>query len=116
MSSLYLNPATWDLVADLNGNIALAAAPYATAQDVACAVKLYLGELYYDTTQGVAWGNVYAKLPPISYVRAQIVAAALTVVGVIAAKVFFTSFSHRAISGQVQFITSTSSVPATVGF
>ena len=35
MNTLFLNPATWDLMVDAEGNIAMAEAPYSTAQDVA---------------------------------------------------------------------------------
>jgi hypothetical protein len=102
MTSIYLNPETWSPVVDSSGNIALASEPYSLAQDAASAIKLWSGELYYDTTQGVSWNNILAKLPPLNYVRSQFVAAALTVPGVSKAAVFFSGFSQRAISGQVQ--------------
>lgn len=102
MSSLYLNPRTWDLVADVNGNIALAGPPYSDAQDAACQIKLWRGELYYDTSQGVPWWNVYGELPPLNYVRTQLENAALLVPDVVSARVLFSSFTSRIISGQVQ--------------
>ena len=34
-NSLLLDQAQWDIVLDVNGNIALASAPYSIAQDVA---------------------------------------------------------------------------------
>jgi hypothetical protein len=102
-TSLYLRPDTWDLVADVNGNIAVCSTPYAEAQDAACAIKCWLGELIYDTTQGVPWKNILGELPPIGYVRAQLVTAALTVLPTgSTAKVLFSSFTQRALSGQVQ--------------
>jgi len=106
-ASLYLVPSTWDLTADLNGNIAIANDPYATAQDVACAVKLFLGGLYYDITQGIPWDTILGKLPPIGYVRSKIVDAAMTVPNVATAQAFFSSFSNRAIAGQVVCTTKT---------
>ena len=55
MNTLLLDASAWDLVLDANGDIALAAPPYAVAQDVASAISLFLGELWYDTTQGVPY-------------------------------------------------------------
>lgn len=102
MSTIYLNPQTWCPVVDSSGNIAIADEPYALAQDAASAIKLWLGELYYDNTQGVSWDNILAKLPPLNYVRSQFVTAALNVTNVESAQVYFSSFSQRSLSGQVQ--------------
>ena len=46
MNTLYLDPQSWDLALDVAGNIALAKDPYAKAQDVASAARLFVGELY----------------------------------------------------------------------
>jgi hypothetical protein len=116
MSTLYLNPETWDLAVDVNGNIALAEDPYASAQDAASQATLFIGELLYDTTQGVSWWNILGELPPIEYVRAQLVAAALLVPNVTAAQVYFSSFSQRAISGQLQVTVAGYSTPGVASF
>lgn len=55
METLYLNPTTWDLELTADGDIAYAKAPYSTAQSVANAIRLFEGELYYDTEQGVPY-------------------------------------------------------------
>ena len=55
MNTLYLDPQSWDLVLDTAGNIALAKDPYAKAQDVASACRLFAGELYYDTEKGIPY-------------------------------------------------------------
>lgn len=102
MSTIYLNPQNWCPVVDSSGNIAIASEPYSLSQDAASAIKLWLGELYYDTTQGVSWNNILAKLPPLNYVRSQFVAAALNVPNIASAKVFFSGFSQRSIFGQIQ--------------
>lgn len=115
MNTIYLSPSTWDLVADVNGNIAMATNPYAQAQDAATAIKTFLGECYYNTTLGVAWWNILGQLPPINYVKAQLVAAALTVPGVTKAVVYITSFTARALTGQVQ-ITTDDGLNATANF
>ena len=55
MNTLYLDPQNWDLVLDAAGNIAMAKDPYAKAQDVASACRLFSGELYYDTEKGIPY-------------------------------------------------------------
>jgi hypothetical protein len=51
--SLLLSRPAWDLVLDASGNIAVASAPYAIAQDAASAIRLFAGEHWYDTAQGI---------------------------------------------------------------
>ena len=53
MNTLYLDPQSWDFVLDAAGNIAMAKDPYAKAQDVSSACRLFAGELYYDTEKGI---------------------------------------------------------------
>ncbi len=105
MKTLILDTALWDLVTDNNGNIALASEPYAIAQDVASAVKTFLGEQWYDTTVGVPYfTKMLGRFPPIALIKSKLEAAALTVPGVVSARVTIKSFTDRVISGQVQFI------------
>lgn len=116
MSSLLLDQTAWDLVLDANGNIARADAPYAIAQDVACAVRTFLGEIYYDTTRGIPyWTKVLGKLPPASLLIEMINNEALTVSGVVTVQTFITSFSGRAITGNIQFV-DVNNVSHTVNF
>lgn len=104
MDTLLLDRTKWDLVIDASGNIAMASAPYALAQDAASAIKLFLGELWYDVSQGVPyWGEILGQSPPpIALIKAKFEAAAKTVPGVVTAKCFITSFTERTIGGQVQ--------------
>jgi hypothetical protein len=55
VKTLLLDRSLWDLTLDINGNIAMASEPYAIAQDVASACRTFLGECYYDTSQGVPY-------------------------------------------------------------
>lgn len=104
-NTLLLDQTVWDLVLDVNGNIALAGVPYSIAQDVASATRTFLGECWYDTSQGIPyWQQILGEFPPLQYVAEQIQDAALTVPNVVAAKVTFTSFQNRALSGQIQII------------
>jgi hypothetical protein len=104
-NTLLLDQAFWDLVLDANGNIAMASPPYALAQDVASAVRTFLGELWYDTTQGIPyWTKILGKLPPASLLIEMINAVAATVPGVVTVQTVITSFTARGISGQIQFV------------
>lgn len=102
MNTLLLSPLTWDLLKDSNGNIAMAQAPYAIAQDVASACEVFQGELYFDTTQGVPYlQRIFGKRPSLSFVKSQIEIAALTVPNVVSANCTFAKLSQRTLSGQV---------------
>lgn len=101
--TLLLDRSTWDLVLDVSGNIAVASDPYSLAQDAASAIKLFQGELWYDTSQGIPYfQQILGQAPHFSYMKAQFIKAALTVPGVVAAQVFISGFQDRIISGQVQ--------------
>jgi len=112
-NTLLLDRSQWDLVLDSAGNIALAAPPYALAQDVASAVKLFLGELWYDTTKGIPYfEEVLGHLPPPSVLMGLIEKAALTVPGVVSAQCIIQAFAAREVSGQIQFIDETGAANA----
>lgn len=102
MDTLLLDRTGWDLVLDVDGNIAVASDPYSLAQDAASAVRLRKGELWYDTTKGVDYSDVLGRMPPLALLKARLVAAALTVPGVVAAQCFVESAAGRTVTGQVQ--------------
>ena len=115
-NTLALDQTAWDLVMDSSRNIAMVSPPYALAQDVASAVKLFLGELWYDTTQGIPyWTKILGKLPPSALIVQYIVQQALTVSGVVTAQCTINSFNDRTISGQIIF-TDQSGQSTTVAF
>jgi len=67
LNTLLLDQTAWDLVIDSNGNIAMASPPYSLAQDVASAIKLFQGELWYDTSKGIPYFNeILGHMPPLS--------------------------------------------------
>lgn len=116
MNTLFLQPGSWDLTVDVSGNIAVASDPYSLAQDAASAIKTFAGECWYDTTQGIPyWSEIIGYLPPLTLVKDGMISAALTVPGIVAAQVFFTSLTGRQLAGQVQ-ITTASGEAAGVGF
>lgn len=103
MNTLLLDTVEWDLVPDLAGNIAMASEPYALAQDAASAIRLFQGELWYDTAKGIPyWASVLGMAPPLAVLKTYFENAALTVPGVAQAVCYLTSFEDRRIAGQVQ--------------
>ena len=108
MNTLLLNPDGWDLLLDASGNIAMAQEPYAIAQDVASAVKLFAGELYFDNSQGMPYfDQILGHNPSLAFIRAQVEAAALTVPNVVSARATLTHYRNRLVSGSVQVIDTT---------
>jgi hypothetical protein len=109
MNTLLLDVGLWDLTLDANGNIAVAAEPYALAQDVAAACRTVLGEVYYDTTLGVDYfGQIFGLTPPAAIFQEQFVTAALTVPDVVSATCILEAYSAatREVTGQVIFTDS----------
>lgn len=116
MKTLLLDTATWDLLLDARGNIAVANDPYAIAQNVATALRTFKGEVWFNTDRGVPYfSQVLGELPPLQFVKALLVAQALTVPGVVSAVCYITSFDNRSLGGQMQ-ITDDKGVRQNVGF
>jgi hypothetical protein len=110
MHTLLLDVQAWDLVLDANNNIAVASEPYSLAQDAASAIKTFLGECYWDTTVGVPW------MQSLPLLKAQLVAAALTVPDVASAIAFISAFTNRTISGQIQVVSATTRQTSVANF
>jgi hypothetical protein len=109
MSTIYLTPGAWDMTVDASNNIAMATPPYSLAQDVASACRLQLGECWYDITVGIPYQTGILGQPnvPLSYIKGQLVQAALRVAGIVSAQVFVTSLTNRTLTGQIQVETDT---------
>lgn len=102
MRTLLLDQVAWDLCLDAEGNIAVASNPYAIAQDVASEARVFHGECYFDTTKGIYYfEQILGHYPPLEAMRAQYVAAALTVPGVVDAVCFFNAIRGRRLAGQI---------------
>lgn len=115
-SALLLDLTNNDLVVDASGNIAMCSTPYTEAQQAASAIKLFLGEYYYNTLEGLPyWESILGYAPPVSYMRQKFVDAALSVNNVVSAKCFISSIEGRKVSGQVQ-ITTVSGQTAAANF
>jgi len=112
-STLLLDTDAWDLVLDVNGNIAVATEPYSLAQDAASAIKTFAGEVFWDNTIGVPYlSQIFGKAPSLSQIKQLFVDAALTVPDVASAQCFLASATGRNISGQIQVKSKTGQVSA----
>jgi hypothetical protein len=105
-STMLLDADGWDWVIDSAGNIAVAGEPYSQAQDAASAIRTFLGEVYYDTKVGVNYAQILAQPPNVPLLKSYMVAAALTVPGIVSAACFITSIVDRTVSGQIQITNS----------
>lgn len=129
MKTALLDVVTWDLVLDVNGNIAIADNPYSLAQDAASAVRTFAGECWYNGTLGVPYFSFFGrdigrnqradagrrargKSPNIALLRQDMVSQALLVPGVDSAQVFITSIVGRKVTGQVQVTDAAGNVTA----
>lgn len=109
MDTILLDISTWDSCLDASQNWALAKAPYALAQDVQSAIRLFLAELWYDDSQGIDFkGLVLGQTPPLGVFQDLLINAALTVPDVVSAVCVIESFeaANRQVVGQVQFTDS----------
>lgn len=112
--TLLLDLTDWDLCLDSSGGIAVASPPYAVAQDVASACKLFRGEAYYDTSIGVPYfQQILGKLPPINLVKTLIATEAARVPGCNNPVVYLSALAGRNLTGQVQFTDDTGATQVT---
>ena len=98
----------WDLVVDANGNLAVNAGGVAIAQDVASAVRTFLGECWYDSTLGIPYfQRILGYRPNLQFIKQQVIAAGSIVPGVASIAVFLTGpASNRQLGGQIQITTA----------
>lgn len=114
MNTLLLDRSVWDLILDAQNNIAVCTDPYAIAQDVASAIRLFKGECWYDTTRGVPhFQEILGHQPSLGVLKSALQTAALTVPDTETAVVFISGVVNREVLGQVQ-ITSTSGATTVV--
>lgn len=114
MDTILLDRSTWDLILDAANNIAICTEPYAIAQDVASAIRLFKGECWYDTTRGVPhFQEILGHQPSLSVLKSALQTAALTVPNTKTAVVFISGVVNRDVHGQVQ-ITSASDATTVV--
>lgn len=118
MKTLLLDPTSWDLTVDAYNNIAVAGDPYSLAQDSASQIKLFLGELYYDTVLGIPyWTEILGKFPSPRLMKTAFNAAAKLTPEVVDARCFLVIGSlDRVVRGQVQILDANNNVLSFAGF
>lgn len=115
-STLLLDTVAWDLVVDSNGNIAVASPPYSVEQDICSAVRTFLGECYFDDSQGVPYlQKILGQHPPLTVFQSAIEDAAMSVSDVKSAICVISDFSDRTVTGQIQF-TRTDGTTGSIAF
>jgi hypothetical protein len=102
MSTLYLDPDSWDLALDADRSIAIALAPYEKAQTVANACRLWRGEAPFNTNRGVPYeSEVLGKQPPPRVLSSYFEIEASTVPGIASATAVL-QYANRGLTGQIQ--------------
>jgi hypothetical protein len=103
MDTLKLDSTTWDLSVDASNNIAVATGPAAIAQDVASSVRVFNGELWYQTNRGVLYlERILGQLPPIGFLIGQFRTAALLVPNVVSVVVALNPLGRdRKLTGSI---------------
>lgn len=116
MKSLFLDPNTWNLAVDTNRNIAVAEDPYALAQNVSNAVRVFKPEVYFDINYGIDYNaEILGKRPPVALIKQRYEELALTVAGVVSALCVITSITNRVCSGYIK-VTDINGLTLTAGF
>jgi len=115
-NTLLLDQSQWDLVIDSYGNIAVATPPYSLSQDVASAIKLFYGELWYNTSKGVPYfENILGKFPSAQALNRYFEKAAMTVPGVKSVRCISFLDLSRKVTGELFFV-SESGVKNVINF
>ena len=105
----------WDITLDTGGYIATTSGPYAIAQNVANAVRLFTDDAYFDRDRGIPHFDIeLGHKPPYSILRTRILQAARAVEGVADATVTFDR-DERTLGGEI-LLTLTDGTTANVDF
>lgn len=102
MTTLYLDPASWDLVQDASHNIALASAPYEQAQSVANACRLWLGEAPFNTNRGIPYETEILGQQVQTRILAGWYETEAATVPKVASATAVLQYANRALTGQIQ--------------
>lgn len=105
--TLTLNKDTWDLTLDQSGRIATASGPYAVAQNVANAVRLFTRDAYFNQADGIPHFAVeLGQLPPEAVLIDRINRAARAVPEVATANTVLKRFEGRTLEGEITITTT----------
>lgn len=105
--TLFLNE-KWDLALDGNGRLKIANGAYATAQDVANAVRLFTNDAYLAADRGIPHFSIdLGLMPSAAVVRSRMRKAALDVSNVASATVtLYDVEGDRKLKGVIEITTN----------
>lgn len=116
MRTLTLDLDTWDIGVDSAGQIAVSSGPYAIAQDVANACRLFTDDAWYDPRRGIPHFSIeLGRIPNAAMLRQKLRQAALSVEGVADAKIESLTINDRVLTGDIR-LTLTTGETANVAF
>ena len=116
MRTLFLDQDTWDLALDGAGQIKVTSGPYAIAQNVANACRLFTNDAWYDPDKGIPHFAIdLGQRPSVAVVRNRIRKASLSVEGVANADVQVEGVTDRNMTGNIA-LTLEDGTQADVGF
>lgn len=105
--TLTLNKDTWDLTLDVSGHIITSQGPYAVAQNVANAVRLFTKDAYFNRADGIPhFTSELGALPPAAVLIDRINKAARAVPEVSTARTVLTRFENRTMEGNITLTTT----------
>lgn len=108
MTTLLLDTTAWDVTLDGAGRIATVAGPYAVAQNVANAVRLFTKDAYFAQADGIPhFALDLGKRPSPAVIRSRVNRAALAVEGVATARTTITRVIDRRLEGEITITTTT---------
>ena len=114
--SIFLDPNSWNMAVDIDGNIAVADEPYRIAQDCSCAVRTFNPEVYFDMNYGIPYtAEILGKRPPLQLVKRRYEDLAKTVSGVANARCTLAGIKNRVLTGYIT-LTTTSGGSLDIGF
>ena len=107
----------WDVVLNPAGNWVFTDADSSIAQDVASAIRTFVGECWYNVSLGMPYFEaILGKHPPRSLLVDQIQKAALSVPDVSGVQVTFLGLRNRVLTGVVLVTSALNPQPITVTF
>ena len=104
-TTVFLDPRTWDLSLDVNGNIAAATSTYQRAQDIASECRTFREDIYFNKLQGIPYKeSILGKNKyPLGLYQSELHRAAMSVDGVVSANIKLNQLQNRVLTGIIEF-------------
>ena len=104
-TTIFLDPRTWDLSLDVNGNIAVATSTYQRAQDIASECRTFRGDIYLDQLRGIPYKeSILGKNKyPLGLYQSELHRCAMSVDGVVSANIKLNQLQNRVLTGIIEF-------------